>query len=260
MRLTHIFSATALLACYTGNAYAEMDGVGFLIVFLVIGIIFLGYPLLSFAIGLFIQDKLITKGYSQITSIVVGIAITLIIFLIPALDYPYKKMLINEYCEKEGGLHISKTVTNVEGVFQLPYSPSYGYRYFEDYVNAADKTGLHRVYRKENSPTGQYIDEKVDTPSPYGFKMTRSHASSSIYRVVLQTYVTATGEELGRYVYFESYAGTDSNVSTFNGLRYWMRMSCPTPKTNNGSTGYYRYLPELLQSTLQPTNSATIVK
>ena len=253
MRLIQTFTAFALFVCFSGMAYAEMDGLGFGIVFLIIGIMIIAPPWAAMLIGMYINRKLIQKGYSKAISVAIGLATTLILLSIPFLDYPYKRMKINEYCEKEGGLHVTRMVTGVEGVFNLPYSSSYGYHYFEGYRNEADKTGLHRVY-KVKSPTGQNIDQKVDTPSQYGFKMTRSHAATSIYRVDLQTYVTTTDEELGRYTYFESYATSDPDVSLLNGLRFWMRMSCPIPATNAGSSGYYKYLPELLQSTLQPAN------
>lgn len=55
---------------------------------------------------------------------------------------------------------------------------------------------------------------------------------------------------LGRYVNFESYGHSDPNISFINGLRFWMRMSC---QDTNKDNGIYKFLPELLQKTLQPT-------
>ena len=227
---------------------SDWAGVGFGVAFALIGLIFIGPPVLSIFIGSFIKRKLILKGYSKKISIVIGVTAALALLSVPFLDYPYKKMLLNEYCAKEGGFHISKTVTGVEGIYGLPNATNYGYGYGEVYRDPSDKTSLRRIY-DEKIPSGGFLEIKVDNPSPYGFRENRTHVASSIYRVDLQTYITSTGEELGRYVNFESYAPSDSNVSFINVMRFWMRMSCPDTKNDNG---IYKFLPELLHKTLQP--------
>lgn len=230
--------AWLFFACYAGNAYAEMDGVGFLIVFLLIGAVVLGYPWLSMLIGMLINRKLISKGYSNIVAIVVGITITLTLLSIPFVDYPYKRMQINDYCTKEGGFHISRTVFGVEGIFGLPSATKYGYKYGESYWIESDKNSLHRIYADDVKPRMISI---VSPTATYGYRMSRKLVKNSLYRVDLQTYVTDTGDELGRFVYFE-------NEPTY--FRPWMKMSCESMSKSN----YYNFIPELLQRTLQPVS------
>jgi hypothetical protein len=248
MRLIQTFTAFALFVCFSENAYAEMDGLGFGIVFLVIAIMIIAPPWVAMLIGMFINRKLIQKGYSNTISVVIGLATTLSLLSIPFLDYPYKKMQINEYCGKEGGFHISKTVSGVDGIFGLARASDYGYQYGEVYRNPSDKSSLRRIYGIR-TPKGGFLETKPDKPSTFGFRETSTHVEGSIYRVELQTYLTDTGELLGRYVNFESYGHSDPNISFINGFRFWMRMSCPATKKDNG---IYNFLPELLQRTLQP--------
>ena len=229
--------ACVLLACYAGSAYAEMDGVGFLIAFLVIGVVVLGYPWLSMLLGMLINRKLISKGYSNTVATVVGLGTTLTLLSIPFLDYPYKRMQINDYCAMDGGFHISRTVSGVEGIFGLPNATRYGYKYGEAYWFESDKNSLHRIYAEDVKPR----TVSIVSPTTYGYRMNRKLVENSLYRVDLQTYVTDTGEELGRFVYFE-------NEPTY--FRPWMKMSC---ESMNGNS-YYKFIPELLQRTLQPAN------
>lgn len=239
MQWKKTYLAIAFLAFYAENAYAEMDGLGFLIVFAFIGIVILGYPLLSILAGSYVERKLTEKGYRSVISIPFGIAATLVIFLIPFADYPYKRMKVNQYCSEEGGFHITKSVSGVEGIFGLPQASKYGYQYGEDYWTDIDRvngTNLHRIFADNKVP--RVIN--VDAPSTYGYRMNRTLIESSIYRIDLQTYVTGTGEELGRFVYFENE----------HGYRPWMKMSCQSMKNEN----YYKYIPELLQKTLQPAS------
>lgn len=254
MRLIQTYSAIVLFAGFTNSAHAEMDGLGFGIVFLFIGVVFLAPPLLAILIGRYVKIKLCEKGYSNTISLMAGIAATLMLLSVPFLDYPYKKMKMKEYCEKEGGFYISKTVSGVDGIFGLARASDYGYQYGEVYRNPADKSSLRRIY-DIRTPKGGFLETKSDNPSAYGFRETNTHVEGSIYRVELQTYLTETGEVLGRYVNFESYGSSEPDVSFINSFRFWMRMSCPGTKDSNG---IYKFLPELLNKTLQPAHQIAV--
>lgn len=227
--------ALAIFACYAGNAYAEMDGAGFLIAFAIIGAVVLGYPLLSILLGKFAYRKLTNYGYGKTKSIAVGISVAMIVFSIPFVDYPYKRYMINEYCAEEGGFHISRLASGVEGIFGLPSATKYGYQFGEAYWFETDKNSLHRIYADNVKP--RMVN--VVSPTKYGYRMKRTPIEGTFYRIDLQTYITDTGEELGRFVYFE-------NEPTY--FRPWMKMSCESMSNSN----YYKFIPELLQKTLQP--------
>ncbi|MDA8413848.1 MAG: hypothetical protein M0023_08670 [Desulfobacteraceae bacterium] len=227
---------------------SALDGLGFLFVFLVLGLIYIGYPILSIMIGALLKRKLTSNGYGSRISWTMGVVIAFTLLAIPFIDYPYKRYLLKEYYSQDGGFHISRVVTGVAGIHGLRYACDYGYQYGEEYLGTSKEKSLWR-YRKapQGNNRGKYLEEKNVNPSPYGFRKIRTQKESSIYRVDLQTYVTSTGEELGRYVYYENVPDKDSSIS-INSFRIWMRMSYPNMKS-----GYYMHLRELLNKTLIPS-------
>lgn len=172
MRLTQSYLAIVLFACFSSSANAEMDGLGFGIVFLFLGVVFLAPPLLAIFVGRYVKTRLSESGYSNTISLIAGIAATLMLLSIPFLDYPYKKMQLNNYCEKEGGFHISQTVSGVEGVFGLAHASDYGYQYGEVYRDPSDKSSLRRIY-DIRTPKGDFLETESDKPSAFGFRETK---------------------------------------------------------------------------------------
>ncbi len=245
-----VFSVMIYLIRLSIKPSSDWEGIGFLIAFLVVGAIYIGPLMFSVALGYFIKYKLTQKGYCKKVSTGVGLLTTLTILYIPFWDYPYKRILVNDYCEKEAGFHISKTVSGVEGVFGLENAVDYGYQYGETYYpESQGKASLRRIYNVKTA-NGSVLEIESDSLSPYGFRESRARVVSTIYRDEMQTYVTATGEVLGRYDSFVNLPnGKNSDAPhalSLNDFRPWMRMSCQNAKTEREN------LAELLKKTLQP--------
>lgn len=219
---------------------------GFLIAFLVMGAVYLGYPLISVLFGIYVRRKLLALGKGGEIAGLAGFGAAMLLLLLPFADYPWQRHLLNKHCSEEGGLHIKQKVRGVEGVHGLRHAIDYGYQYGEDYLKAGDLSTLRRYYAAPpNSNRGKFSEVKTNTPSPYGFRRERFHVDGSIYRATLQTYKTETGEELGRYVYFENDPSKEG--LSINDFRKWMRMTC-----DGIELGAWVQMEDLLKKTLVP--------
>jgi hypothetical protein len=226
-----------------------LGGLVFLVIFWGIWGAYLGYPLIALGLGFYVQRKLRSRKVSRTISLLFGVTLALTVLAIPFWDYPPKRFAINGYCETEGGFYVKRTIVGgASGVYGLPNAIQFGYLYGEGYEPFGDSKSLRRFYKAPpNSPSGLYSGTRIDRPSPYGFRSSRSVVEGAIDRVVLQTYVTATEEELGRYVYFENIPNRQASLS-INDLRRWMRMTCPGVEP-----GAFPQMRELLKRTIPPS-------
>ncbi len=218
-------------------------------IFLLIWAVYVGYPLISILVGLYLRRKLSALGKSRRIANLAGVMITVSLLLLPFADYPKQRHTVNRYCSQEGGFHITGRAEAVEGVHGLRHAIDYGYFYGEDYRIANDPSTLYRYYvAPPNSKRGKFFETKTDKPSPYGFRRARIRIDGSIFRVTLQTYRTDTKEELGRFVYFENNP-TEQSLSV-NDFRKWMRMTC-----DGVDPGAFPQMRVLLHKSLSPVES-----
>lgn len=224
-----------------------MGGFGFLITYVAIAAVYLGYSLIAILGGMFIQRELRSTGTSTRIAVPIGIGTTLILFAIPFWDYPLTRLSVNEYCDKEGGFHISRTVSGIAGIHGLPNAIDFGYLYGEDYRVPTDVTTLRRFYQAPTgSNRGRYSEVPTEDRSPYGFRRKQTQIKGTIFRLGLETYTIDTGEELGRFVFFQNIPNSSTGIS-INDFRPWMKMSCP-----GVDAGAFPQMRELLRMTLQP--------
>ena len=226
-----------------------LAGLGFLFAFLVIGAIFLGYPLACLVLGFYVHHLFRGAGKNSRAAVVAGFLATSILLLLPFADYPLLRHRLDKFCAAEGGLHIRKSVEAVEGVHGLRHAIQYGYSFGEDYSKPGDHSTLRRYYAAPPGSNRGFLEVKADKVSPHGLHGTRVRVEGDIYRVTRQTYMTDTKEELGRFVYFEN--DPREQGWSINDLRQWMRMTC-----KGVEPGGIPQVRELLQKTLIPVRMA----
>jgi len=212
-----------------------------------------GYPLLALALGLGVTKALRNRQVGFLFAYALGLGLSALILGIPFADYPSKKRTFDARCARDAGLHILRTVADVEGVHGIQNAIDYGYSYGELYRDPKSKTGLKRYY-KPTQPYKTYLVQNAAETSQYGYRWFYSRVDDVTTRSESQTYLTTTGEVLGRSVSYSMSPVHGNNdpsiiVKLFHAARQpWLEMHCPNDSVPNTRTN----LKALLNGTLLP--------
>lgn len=148
--------------------------------------------------------RMVKRGRSLAVRLGVVLLIGFIVWAIPYGDHTLGKLEFESLCKKEGGEHITRTATDVEGfmwsLFEQPAGNprELGYQFVEGKVN---QNGL--TSRLSATPDSSYVMEKNVTPiSRYVFNLSRTTENTQIERVTDTIVDRVTGEELAHRTEF----------------------------------------------------------